>query len=77
MSRLPKLKIQSPFENNNNDLYDLEQAKNRIDYGAGTIVTVEEQVVSSHEGLAQLASMEQYRDKEFLEVMVVPLISGG
>ncbi len=77
MPRLPKLKIQYPFGNNDNDLCDLEQAKNRIDYGAGNIVTVEEQVVSSHEGLVQLASMEQYRDKEFLEVMVVPLISGG
>ena len=76
MSKLPKLRIQAPFENIN-DLYNLEQAKSRIDYGAGTIVTVEGQVVSSHEGLVQMASRKQYRDREFLEVMIVPLIGGG
>ena len=77
MSRLPKLKIQSPFGNNNEEICDLEQAKSRINYDAGTIVTVEGQVVSSHEGLVQMASRKQYRDREFLEVMIVPLIGGG
>ena len=78
MSELPKLKIQSLFENaDKSEVFNIEQAKSRFDYSAGTIVMVEGQVVSSHEGLVQLASMKQYRDKEFLEIRIVPLIGGG
>ena len=78
MSKLPKLKVQSLFGSGNEpDICDLEQAKNRFDYGSETIVLVEGQVVNSQEELIELASQDQYKDKEFLEVVLLPFIIGG
>ena len=75
MSKLPKLKVQSLFGSGNEpDICDLEQAKNRFDYGSETIVLVEGQVVNSHEELIELASQDQYKDKEFLEVVLSPQV---
>ena len=78
MSKLPKLKVQSLYGSGNEaDICDLEQAKNRFDYGSEAIVLVEGQVVNSHEELVKLASQEKYKDKEFLEVVLLPFIVGG
>lgn len=78
MSKLPKLKVQSPFGSGNEaDICDLEQAKNRFDYGYETMVLVEGQLVNSHEELVKLATREEYKDKEFLEVVLLPYIAGG
>lgn len=78
MSKLPKLKIQSPFgAENEGDICDLEQAKHRLDYGPETVVLADGQIVNSYEELVQLAAQERYKDKEFLEVVLLPLIAGG
>lgn len=78
MSKLPKLKVQSPFgSENEGDICDLEQAKNRFDYGSETVVLVDGQIVNSYEELVQIAAQERYKDKEFLEVVLLPLIAGG
>ena len=78
MHKLPKLRVQSFFEfDNKADIYDLEQAKDRIDYESESIILLEGQAVNSHEELVQLATKEQYKDKEFLEVVVLPYIVGG
>ncbi len=78
MSKLPRLKVQSPFgSENEGDICDLEQAKNRFDYGPETVVLVDGQVVNSYEELVQIAAQERYKDKEFLEVVLLPLIAGG
>ena len=78
MSSLPKLKVQSLLESDSkSDIYDLEQAKNHFDYESETIVLVEGQVVNSHEELVRLSTQEQYKDREFLEVVLLPFIDGG
>ena len=78
MSKLPKLKVQSPFESGNEgDICDLEQAKRRFDYGSESVVLVDGQVANSYEELIQIATQKRYKDKEFLEVVLLPLIAGG
>jgi len=78
MSKLPKLKIQSPFgSGNEGDICDLEQAKHRLSYGSESVVLVDGQVVNSYEELVQIVAQERYKDKEFLKVVLLPLIAGG
>ena len=78
MSNLPKLKISSLLGSEpKEDICDLEQAKQRLDYGSETIVLVEGHMVNSHEELIQLATQNRYKDRESLEVVLLPLIAGG
>ncbi len=78
MSKSPKLKIQSLYgPGNEADICDIEQAKNRFDYGSDTIIVVEGQVVNSYDELVRLASNDKYKDQEFLEVVLMPFIAGG
>jgi len=78
MSKLPKLKVQSPFgSGNEGDICNLEQARHRFDYGSESVVLVDGQVVNSYEELTQVVTQERYKDKEFLEVVLLPLIAGG
>ena len=77
MSRLPKLEITSPFQYAQGT-YDLEQAKDILfRYGNRTTVVVEGQRIYSYEELVQLAAQDCYKDKEFLEVMVLPSLATG
>lgn len=78
MSKLPKLKVHIPFGYPNEDICELEQARYRLSYGAGVVVMVEGQVVNSYDELIQLAAQDIYRDREFLEVvLIVDLVAGG
>ena len=78
MSKLPKLKIHSLYgPESEADICDLEQAKNRFNYDAGTIIVVEGQVVSSYDELVELTEMEKYKDQDFLQVVLMPFIAGG
>ena len=77
---LPKLKVQPIFDSKMEaDVFDLEQARNRFFYGHETVVLVEGQVINSHAELIKLASQDQYKNKEFLEVTLLPntFIGGG
>ncbi len=85
MSKLPKLKVKRTFGYTPGagpaypieETCDFEQAKS-FPYGhAGTFIMAENQVINSYEELVQLASQDSYRDKEFLEVVVGPLVSAG
>ncbi len=77
MSRLPKLKVKRiPFGYSNEEICDFEQAQN-FSYAQGTFVMVEGQVVNSYEELVQLAAQDDYKDREFLEVMLVPSVDVG
>ncbi len=77
MSKLPKLKVKkTPFGYSEEETYDFEQAKN-FSYGQGSFVMVEGQVVNSYEELVQLAKQGNYKDSEFLEVILVPFMDVG
>ena len=55
-----------------------EQAKYRFSYGDDVLVMVEGRLVMSYEELVQLASQNDYRDRELLEVdLLLTSIVGG
>ena len=81
MPALPKLRVKSLLgSEDTTDIYSLEQAKNCFEYGsAEIIILVEGEGVNTHEELIQLAAKNSYKDREFLEVVVLSagLVDGG
>ncbi len=80
MSKLPKLKVRSllygePREETEID--DLEQVKSHFAADSNTIVVVEGRILNSYDELIRLVAQDEYKDKELLEVMLLPLIGGG
>ena len=54
------------------------QAKYRFSYGDDALVMVEGHLVRSYKELVQLASRDEYKDKEMLEVELLAMgIAGG
>jgi len=77
MSKLPKLKVKRTW-NPVEETHDLEQARHLLfSREADMLVMVEGQTVNSYEELVQLAAQDNYKDKEFLEVVLAPLWPGG
>ena len=77
MSRLPKLKLKDSPGYWSKEKRNLEQAKDFFNFNPPYLVIVDGQVVISYEELVQLAAQERYKDKEFLEVEVLPIQGGG
>jgi hypothetical protein len=76
MSPLPKLKLKLPFGDPNEEICELEQAKDSLNFDA-VIFLVEGQRVHSYDKLVQLATQDNYKNKEFIEVELLPLFEGG
>ncbi len=76
MAKLPKLKVKGLGWNVGEEIRDLEQARH-FPFRHSVVITVEGQVVRSYEDLLQLIDQERYKDKEFLEVMFLPILGGG
>ena len=78
MSKLPKIKVVQPFRYPSEEIHDLEQAKYFLfSYGPSVFIVVEGQVINSYDELVLLAAQDCHKDKEFLEVFVETIISGG
>jgi hypothetical protein len=78
MSKLPKLKIRKPCGYPAEEIRDFEQAKYFLfSYGPNTLVVVEGRVINSYQELIQLATQGHCKDKEFLEVILTPVVGGG
>jgi len=78
MSELPKLKIKIPFGYPNEDICDLEQARYRLNFLGGAVILVEGRAVQSYDELVEMANQDKYKDREFLEVVLLSdLASGG
>ena len=78
MTKLPKLKIKLPFQGVVDDICDLEEARYRLDYRHDYfLIVVEGQLVHSYEDLVRLVQQERFRDRDFLEVWLQPIIVGG
>ena len=74
MSKLPKLKLIMPT--GHDKFREIEEVENFFpDWGMR--VLVEGQMVNSYEELVELASQDKYKNKEFLEVTLLPIIVGG
>ncbi len=76
MEKLPKLKISGLGWDATEGLHNLEEAQ-YFSFNEDMIVTVEDQVVNSYEEIVQLASREPFKDREYLEVIFLPVIVGG
>ena len=78
MEKLPKLRIKPPSPNGAEDVFDFEQAQYRFNWGHEPfLILVENRPVASYEELVELANQDRFREKEFLEVELQPLLAGG
>lgn len=76
MSHLPKLKIKLPAGNPSEDVCELEQAKHLLNFDNGVIM-VDGKTVYTYDELVDLATQDNYKNKEFLEVVLLQVIEGG
>ncbi len=78
MPKVPRLKIKPSSPGTPEDVFDLEQARYRFNWGHEPfLIVVEGQPVSSYEELTQLAGQDRFREKEVLEIELHPLLAGG
>ena len=77
MPELPRLKVKMP-SGRDEEICDLEQAKYLIPFDIDEVLVVADgQVIESYDELVQLATQDLYKSKELLEVLLLPLVSGG
>jgi hypothetical protein len=75
---LPKLKIKSLSQNATEDICDFQEAKYRFNWGHEPfLILVEKQPITSYEELVELAKLNRFKGREFLEVELQPLLVGG
>jgi hypothetical protein len=72
---VPKLKILY-YGFSNEDICDLDQAGYLFDIGE-LMIMVEGQKIASYDGLVKLISQDRYKDKQYVEVVLLPAIAGG
>ncbi len=79
MSELPKLKVTNwcGYGYPKEEIMDLEQARDLLNFDPTMQVIVEGQVLVYYDELVRLAAQDRYRTKEFLVVEVIGLASGG
>ena len=78
MPKLPKLRIKPLSPNVAEDIFEFDQAQHRFNWGHEPfLILVENQPVASYEELVELAKQDRFREKEFLEVELQPLLAGG
>jgi hypothetical protein len=75
-SKMPKLKVKGLRSDIQEEVIDLEQAR-YFSFDPGVTVVAEGQVVHSYEELEKVASLETNKNKDFLEVLYLPVITGG
>ncbi|MBW1804136.1 MAG: hypothetical protein JRJ85_25805 [Deltaproteobacteria bacterium] len=77
MSRFPKLKVTHRMDGQaSQEMIDFEQAP-RFLFNYDVVVAVEGEVVRSYEELVQMASEDGFRDRDFLDVHMETMITGG
>jgi hypothetical protein len=76
MSKLPKLKVKKEAWKNSAEIQDFEQARD-FPVGAEIIIAVEGLQVSSYDELLKLVQQERFKRRRILEVLFLPVISGG
>ncbi len=76
MAKLPKLKVINPYWDVPEEIRDFEQGK-YFPFCEHICIVVEGQVIWSYDDLNQLAAEDRHKDKEFLEVRFVEIVSGG
>ncbi len=77
MPNYPKLRVTHRMDGQpGRMLLEFEQARHFL-FNYDAIVTVEGQVIHSYDDLVEIASREDLREREFLEVELETVIAGG
>jgi hypothetical protein len=76
MTKLPKLKVKKDAWKDTIEIQDFEQAKD-FPYAGEIIIAVEGRQVNSYEELMQMVEQGRFKNKKYLEVLFLPLITGG
>ncbi len=76
MSNLPQLKVKKQAWNDNSEIMEFEQAKN-FPYEDEIVISVEGSQICSYQELLNFASQPDQKGKEYLEVVILPMILGG
>ena len=77
MSEFPKLKVTHLIDGQRSEeIFDFEQAPQFL-FNYDVIVAVEGEVVRTYEELVQLATRDNFKDRDFLEVQMETVIAGG
>jgi len=71
MSKLPKLRVKTFPSDSNEEIRDFEGAKDFPFLLADSLILVEGQAITSYEELFQVAMQDSYRDREFLDVVIL------
>jgi hypothetical protein len=72
---MPKLLVKF-FGDPGEEVCELEDARYLIDF-TERIVVVDEQEIRSYDELVETVNQEKYRDREIIEVIQIPAITGG
>ena len=72
---MPKLIIKI-FGDSVGDVYDLQEARNFMNFSEH-IIGVNGKRVNSLEELMQIMAQPEYRDQEFIEITMITAIDGG
>ncbi len=72
---MPKLLVKV-FGDPGEDIYDLVEAKYFLDF-TNHIVVIDGQNARSYDELVKIVSQERYSNQEFIEVVQIPVITGG
>jgi hypothetical protein len=72
----PKMRIIRESIENPVEIWDFEQAEN-LPFGKQQIVVVEGNLVNSYNEFLKLFKNREYQNKEYLEILLLPLVFGG
>jgi hypothetical protein len=64
---LPKIKIKLPPGYPEEEAFDLEEARDRLNFERG-VIAVDGQRVPSYDELVKMTSQDKYKNKEYIEV---------
>jgi len=76
MAPLPKLKIKLPRGNPDEYIYDLEEARDILNFSEGVFI-VDGQWVHSYNELTDIVKQDKFKDKDFIEVEWIQVMGGG
>jgi len=75
-SKYPRLKVKKDAWNNTYEIQEFETAKD-FPFGMETIIAVEGRQITSYDDLMKLIEQEPFKRKRVLEVLFLPMITGG
>jgi hypothetical protein len=76
MEEHPKLQVKRESRENSAEILDFNQAIS-LPFGKGYIVVIEGHLVNSYDEFINLCEIGKFKNKEYLDVLILPLIFGG